>query len=332
MLTKAFECRTSFKNSPMILIPVPWSATTSYGGGTEKGPQLIRQESHQLDFFNSLFKLSYNEKIHFLKEDSLIQSMNTKALSWVYKIRKKSKKKNEKLYKKVNSACRFLLDWTYEQASTVFSQKKIPALVGGDHSISEALLSLIGERTKGNYGILHLDAHADLRPEYENFKYSHASVMFNVLNLPFPPKKLIQVAVRDFCKQEYDLIKKEERIQCYFDDWIYNQIFKGKTWAKLSHDIISKLPEKVYVSLDVDALTWDYAPDTGTPVPGGLSFNQVLYLFAELKSQKKKIIAFDVVETSGANKTSQSSKWNGNVSARLIYYLCGLSLNSYGYI
>ena len=328
----AFDVETSFEDSRMILIPVPWSATVSYGRGAEQGPQLIRQASDQLDFFNPLLKLSYNEKIHFLPEDSSIQAMSGQALSWVQEIRRGFKKQDVKLYENVNESCRALLDWIYEKSLKIFSQNKIPALVGGDHSISEALISLVGERTKGDYGVLHLDAHADLRPNYEGFKYSHAGVMYNVLNLPFPPKKLVQIAVRDFSQQEYNLIQKDNRIQCYFDDWIYNRMFKGEVWADLCHHIVSQLPERFYVSLDVDALDWSYAPDTGTPVPGGLSFNQVLYLLAETRKQNKKLIAFDVVESSGGGVISQSSEWNGNVSARLIYFLCGLALRSYSFI
>ena len=330
MKTRAFECDTSFKKSPLILIPVPWSATTSYGLGTQKAPRLIRQASHQLDFFNPLFSCSYNDKIHFLSEDLLISTLNQETLTWVTKLRE-SKKKSE--YEIINESCLSMLSWVYEKSLKVLSEKKIPALVGGDHSVSQGLLRAIGEKYKGEFGLLHLDAHADLRLEYEGFKYSHASVMWNVLNLDPSPKKIVQVAVRDFCKEEYDLIQKENKIECFFDEWIYTQIFKGNTWAKMCEEMISKLPEKVYVSLDVDALNWTYAPDTGTPVPGGLSFNQVLYLLSELKRQNKKLIAFDVVETSGSSSQKALSdhrlEWNGNVSARLLYYLSGLALHSF---
>ena len=379
MTTRAFECETSFEKSPLILIPVPWSATASYGLGTEKAPRLIRKASEQLDFFSPLFKCNYNDKIHFLKEDVLISALNKETLDWVREVRS-AKKKPKKTFEIINESCRSMIDWVYEQSLKVLSEEKIPALVGGDHSVSQGLIQAVGEKYKGDFGLLHLDAHADLRSKYEGFKYSHASVMFNVLNLERAPKKIVQVAVRDFCKEEYDLIKKEDQIECFFDDWIYNETFKGRFWAKLSEKIVSKLPQQVYVSLDVDALSWTYAPDTGTPVPGGLSFNQTLYLLAELKRQNKKLIGFDVVETAGSpfqreelvksksqaieegkikktvkEKTSKSQskteelerenllkekalqdklfshrlEWNGNVSARLLYYLSGLALHSF---
>jgi len=338
---KAFDCETSFKNSPLILMPVPWSATASYGLGTEKAPALIRKASGQLDFFSPLFKCSYNNKIHFLKEDTLISSLNKETLNLVKKLRL-SKKRSQKNLEIINESCQSMIDWLYERSLKILKEKKILALVGGDHSVSQGFIQAIGEKHKGNFGLLHLDAHADLRTEYEGFKYSHASVMFNVLNLEKAPQKIVQVAIRDFCQEEYDLIQKEDRIDCFFDDWIYNETFKGRTWAKLSEKIISKLPQQVYVSLDVDALSWTYAPDTGTPVPGGLSFNQVLYLLAELKRQNKKLIGFDVVETGAIPESSLPSQkpvkktgishrleWNGNVSARLLYFLSGLALHSF---
>jgi len=330
MKTKAFDYESSFKKSPLVLIPVPWSATVSYGLGTAYAPALIRKASHQLDFFNPLFECSYNDKIHFLKEDPLISSLNSETSEWIKKIR--LSKKSDNTLEIINESCQSMLDWVYELALKTINEDKIPGLVGGDHSVSQGLIQAIGEKHKGDFGLLHLDAHADLREAYEGFTYSHASVMFNVLKLERGPRKIIQVAVRDFCKEEYDLIKKEDRIECFFDEWIYSEIFKGQTWAKLTETMVSKLPQQVYVSLDTDALSWTYAPDTGTPVPGGLSFNQVLYLLAELKRQNKKLIGFDVVETGASHSSQESShrlEWNGNVSARLLYFLSGLALHSF---
>ena len=321
--TNAFDVETSFESADLVLIPAPWSATASYGGGTEQGPELIRKASYQLDFFNPLFQCSYNEKIHFLTNDPIIESLNSQSLNWVKKLKKNQ---SPQLVESINQAGQSVLDWIYEKSSAIFSAGKIPALVGGEHSVSEGLLSFIGDKYKGNYGVLHLDAHADLRKAYQGFKYSHASVMYNVLNLKQPPQKLVQVAVRDFCEEEYNRIKEDHRIHCYFDEEISAKLFQGEKWAVICRDIVSQLPQNVYVSMDVDALSWSYAPGTGTPVPGGLSFNQVLYLLLELKKQGKNTISFDVVETSSGQNNQSFAEWNGNVSARLIYFLSGLAL------
>ena len=326
---KAFEIETSFESADLVLIPVPWSATVSYGGGTEKGPNLIRTASNYLDFFNSFLTCSYNHKIYFEENDPDIESLNKKTLAYVKQL---DKQNYSECIENINKASQSLLDWIYKKSKNIFQKDKIPALVGGDHSISEGLLSFLGDRYKGDYGILHLDAHADLRKAYQGFTHSHASVMYNVLNLKNAPRKLIQVAVRDLCEAEYKKIQKDKRISCYFDKELYKRIFEGEKWSLICQEIISHLPDKVYVSLDVDALSWNYAPNTGTPVPGGLSFNQILYLLEEIKRQNKKLISFDVVETSPGKNEQDFAEWNGNVSARLIYYLSGLALCSYNKI
>ena len=331
--TQAFGAKTTFKQADLILIPVPWEGTASYGKGTSQGPELIRKASQQMDFFNPAFNLSYNQKIHFEKPDPHIVALNQQARVWTQEIQKnweenKSLNKKEKtLAHKVNQASLNLLDWIYEKSLKIFKAGKTPALVGGEHSVSEGLISLIGE--KFDYGLLHLDAHADLRTSYQGFKHSHASIMHNILNSKFPPQKLVQVAVRDFCEEEYREIKQNAKIKCFFNEDISFRLFNGEKWSEICQHIIALLPSKIYVSLDVDALSWNYAPGTGTPVPGGLSFNQVLYLLSEIKKQNKKLIAFDVVESSGGEKPNAFSEWNGNVSARLIYHLSGLTLWSH---
>jgi len=331
-----FGAKTTFNKADLILIPVPWEVTASYGAGTSQGPNLVRKASSQLDFFNLDMKSSYNTKLHMEPLDSLIQTLNKEAKAWAKVIQQGYEEdevlsaKEKSFCQKVNQASESMLDWIYEKSVKIFSQDKVPALVGGDHSISEGLLRLVGEKLKGQYGILHLDAHADLRESYQGFKYSHASVMYNVLNSVFAPQKLIQVGVRDFCEPEYNIIKNDSRVDCFFDADMSSRLFSGEKWVDICRTIIHSLPSNVYVSLDVDVLSRYYVPGTGTPVPGGLSFNQLLYLFSEIKRQKKKLVAFDVVETSGGESQDQSFlNWNGNVSARLIYYLSGIALWSY---
>lgn len=335
---QAYGVETAFNSANLVLIPVPWEVTASYGRGTAQGPELIREASFQLDVFSLPFKCSYNHQIYFETIDPLIQSLNKEAKNWAQVIQtewtedKRFNKKEELLCEKVNQASESLLEWIYERSLKVFQEGKIPALVGGEHSVSEGLIRLIGEKSKGEYGILHIDAHADLRESFQGFKCSHASVMHNVLKLEFPPKKLVQLGVRDFCEEEYQKIKSNSKISCYFDEDISSRIFSGEPWMEICKEVISLLPSEVYVSLDMDGLSWENAPGTGTPVPGGLSFSQLLYLFSEIQRQDKKLIAFDVVETAGGEQPNAFSEWNGNVAARLIYYLSGLALLAKGHI
>ena len=324
--TKAFGAETSFNSADLILIPVPWEATVSYGEGASQGPDLIRTASFQMDFFNPQLKARYNHKIHFLSSDPLVISLNKSACSWARTAQKSSVSSQKVLIKKVNQASQSLLDWLYETCSRTCRKGKIPAVAGGDHSVSEGLIRCIGESLKGNFGLLHIDAHADLRKSYQGFEHSHASVMRNILCLPQAPKKLVQVGVRDLCEEEYRFIEKEKRVKCYFDADLSDRLFSGESWRGICARIIGDLPSPIHISLDMDGLSWSYAPGTGTPVPGGLSFSQLICLFLEIKRQNKKLVSFDIVETACKGKNDPFREWNGNVAARLIYFLSGLAL------
>ncbi len=336
-ISSAFGNEVSLNQAQVVIIPVPWEVTASYGSGTSEGPELIRRASFQLDFFQKDKLKTHNHLIHFQKEDLFIKDLNKQALSLSKEIKnywsedKVLNFKEKMQVEKVNKLCEQMVNWVYKKSEEVCLKEKIPVVVGGDHSVSEGILKFIGEKYKGNYGILHIDAHPDLRFSYQGFKHSHASVMNNAISQNPAPKKLIQVGIRDFSKEEYEIIETDPRIICYYDEDLFARLFSGENWLDLCKEIISLLPSQVYISLDVDGLSWESSMGTGTPVPGGLSFNQSLFLLKELERQNKKIIGFDVVETSCGEKGKTSltlEEWSGNVSARLIYYLSGLALNS----
>ena len=330
----SFGARTSFEEARIILIPVPWEVTASGGEGTAQAIKAIREASSQIDFFQKSSLRAINHLIHFQETDKKLARLNEDYRQISKKIISQLnkdfplKKEQQKQITDINQACKQMTDWVYTRAKQVLEKGKIPAVVGGDHSVSEGLIHLMGEQ--GDFGLLHIDAHCDLRESYQGFTQSHASIMFNVLSHSSAPKKLVQVGIRDFCEEEYKRIQKDTRVVCYFDEDIVSRLFQGKTWGALCEEIVSHLPSRVYVSLDVDGLEWTYAPGTGTPVPGGLTFNQVLFLFKEITRQKKQLISFDVVESSAGSPKMEKTfeHWNGNVASRLIYHLCDLVLKT----
>src|SRR5690606_28004868 len=123
----------------------------------------------------------------------------------------------------------------------------------------------------------------------------------------------------DFCEQEV-MVGKEagSRVNVYTDSDLKAGVFTGKTWKEQCDEIIDALPQKVSISFDIDCLYQWYCPNTGTPVPGGLSFEQATYLLTALANSKKEIIGFDLVEVSPGE-----DDWDGNVGARLLFHLCG---------
>jgi agmatinase len=230
----------------------------------------------------------------------------------------------EAALEEINNACLALKTWVYQETSNLIKKGKRVGIVGGDHSVPlgymEALANLHGE-----FGILQLDAHQDLRNAYEGFTYSHASIFNNALKIN-QVKKIVQVGIRDFCDEESEVVKLSNgRVKVWYDQQIKADLFDGMSFRKICKRILSDLPTKVYVSFDIDGLKPELCPATGTPVPGGLEFGEALYLLITLVESGREIIGFDLCEVAGLD-----NEWDGNVGARLLYKLCNLMGKSAG--
>jgi agmatinase len=218
---------------------------------------------------------------------------------------------------KLNEACESLKKYVYETSKSYHQKGKLIGLVGGEHSVPLGYLEAIAEKY-ADFGILQIDAHMDLRKAYEGFTYSHASICYNASKIK-SISKIIQVGIRDYCQEEMDFVKNSNhRIEVFYDYEISNLLFNGTTFHEICKTIVQKLPENVYISFDIDGLDPSLCPNTGTPVPGGLNFNQALYLIKHVVDSGKKIIGFDLCEVNGNNE------WDGNVGARLLYRLSNL--------
>ena len=133
-------------------------------------------------------------------------------------------------------------------------------------------------------------------------------------------EKLVQVAIRDYCDQEKEIINNSEgRMVVFYDRDNRRKMYEGTTWKSICDDIISQLPEKVYISIDIDGLDPKLCPNTGTPVPGGMEYEELMYLLNKVKQSGKEIIGFDLCEVSPGD-----DEWDGNVGARVLYHLCGI--------
>jgi agmatinase len=192
-------------------------------------------------------------------------------------------------------------------------------IIGGDHSVPFGALKAIAEK-HSSFGILHFDAHSDTRIAFEGFKWSHASIMYNVLeNIP-QVKNLVQVGIRDFCEQEFDYCHQQKsRVSVFFDQKLSQEKFEGKSWKDITQKIIASLPQEVWISFDIDGLDPRFCPHTGTPVPGGLDFNEAIFVISSLVRSGRKIIGFDLNEVSPSPDKDDS--WDANVGARLLYKL-----------
>ncbi|MFN8310382.1 MAG: agmatinase family protein [Chitinophagales bacterium] len=304
--------------SDLVLIPVPWEATVSYGAGTLHGPNAVLEASKQIDLFHPLLKEVWLRKMAMDQQDeSLILKSNAarEKATVIMDQLVNGLQVNELLRSEVNAASQYMIDWVKKQASAQLAKGKAVATVGGDHSTPLGLFHALSENHQ--FGILQIDAHCDLRKAYEGFTYSHASIMYNALEEIPAIEKLTQVGIRDYCEEEAAYIRDAKgRVQTYFDRDLQLQKFQGRNWAAIVAEIIKTLPEKVFISFDIDGLTPDHCPNTGTPVPGGLQFAEAVYLLEEV-AKNRTIIGFDLNEVSPGD-----DEWDANVGARMLFALC----------
>ncbi len=215
----------------------------------------------------------------------------------------------------VNSASYDLMMWVREQSEILLDQGKWIGIVGGEHSVPLGFISALGERYP-TMGILQIDAHMDMRESYEGFRYSHASIFHHVLGLT-SVSKVVQVGIRDYCAAEMERARAERgRVHVYTHAEVAERRFRGQGWAKIAEEIIHHLPTNVYISFDIDGLDPSLCPGTGTPVPGGLAYEEAIYLIRTLVRSGRNIIGFDLCETAGTQHP-----WDGNVAARILYQL-----------
>ncbi len=315
----------------LVIIPVPWEVTTSYGGGTADAPQVILNASTQLDFFDPHLPNAWERKVAMKEIPLKIYDKNSAlrplAEEYIKKLEEgelpSENRGLQKIAEHINKECETLKNTIKNDAKALLESGKKVAILGGDHSSPLGLIEALSEKHP-SFSILQIDAHADLRKAYEGFTFSHASIMYNALQLP-QISKVVQVGIRDICPDEVEMINNSNgRIKTFFDWDIKNALYEGQTWKMICDVIISELNNEVYISFDIDGLDPKLCPNTGTPVAGGLELSQVNYLLNGLAESGKKIIGFDLNEVAPGE-----NEWDANVGARVLYKLCCMMFKSY---
>ena len=326
-----FGLPTTPDEARLVIVPVPWDATTSYRPGTSRGPAAIRVASHQLDLYDADLGEPWRAGIAMLDVPDEVLRWNMSARVDAERIiavggRIGNDTGLAQALQRVNDAGARLNRHVYEQVDRQLRAGKLVGVLGGDHSVPYGAIARIAE-SYDDFGILHVDAHSDLREAYEGFEWSHASIMYNVIRKIPQMKKLVQVGIRDFAKTEVDVVTASHgRVIVHHDSTLVERQFAGETWKIICDAIVSELPQRVYVSFDIDGLDPKLCPSTGTPVPGGLSFQQAAYLIKRVVQLGKTIIAFDLNEVVPG---PDGDEWDANVGARMLYKLCGWTLASH---
>ena len=235
------------------VLPVPYEKTVSYGQGTALGPGAIIASSGQLERFDGA-------------SDPGAEGIYTwPAID--------CSGKPERVIDDIAAA-----------VEKILKLKKIPVVLGGEHTVTWGVIKGYLDAGEKDFGVVQIDAHADLRDAYEGNKYSHASVMRRVVEAGVP---LVQLGNRAYCEEEAAARKKHKVLAFDADKLVPKSVSKIK--------LPKKFPRKVFFTVDVDGIDPSVLPATGTPVPGGLGWYQTLGLF-ESVARQRKIIGFDVME------------------------------------
>ncbi len=311
----------------LVLVPVPFDATVSYGAGTAAGPQAILQASHQVDLYDLQTGRPYQQGICMLPADSEIaQASKTLRQLAAPLIAKGGGDAGDagdaKVLAQINEGCLAVHAKVRASVQAILAQGKLPGVVGGDHSVAFGAIQAVAAAHPG-MGILQVDAHADLRSSFEGFRWSHASIMANVLDEVADVSRLVQVGIRDLGEGELKRASHDNRVFLHQDLQWRQSMARGETYQSLCDQLVQALPAEVYVSFDIDGLDPSLCPNTGTPVPGGLSFAEACILLQTVVDSGRRIVGFDLCEVAPA---ADGGEWDANVGARILYKLCGFAL------
>ncbi|BDG07011.1 agmatinase family protein [Anaeromyxobacter paludicola] len=322
----------SEEEAGVVLVPVPFEATTSYGGGAARGPEAIREASRQVDLFDVETGRPYEAGIHMLPSPAELAQLDRAARVQAELVIAEGGVSPDRpdllaAAARVNAASERVNGWVEGQVSRLLARGKRAGVVGGDHAVSYGAIAAVAEAHPG-VGVLHLDAHADLRVAYEGFTFSHASIMHNVAERLPGVARIVQVGIRDQSDAEAAYVEASGgRVVTFHDQLLANARFEGETWGAQVARIVAALPRDVHLSFDIDGLDPVLCPHTGTPVPGGLSFQMACALLRGVVESGRRIVGFDLVEVAPG---PEGDEWDANVGARLLYKMIGWTLRSGG--
>lgn len=304
---RAYGLPHPVEQAAVRVVPVPWEGTASGGRGTARGPAAVLEATHQVELFHLVHgDRTWREGVAFEEADPRISDWDLLAG------RHRRPQVVDRLSLEIDGI-------VHDRVAALLEGGQIPAVLGGEHSAALGGIVAAAERHDG-VGVLHIDAHADLRDSYEGFARSHASVMFHVLRQAPDLAALVQVGLRDVGRCEARLQESEPRVTWWTDLAIGAALARGATWSSLVDRLLEPLPEQVWVSVDVDGLDPSLAPNTGTPVPGGLTWREITFLLARLSETGRRIVGFDLCEVAGEPSDAA-------VGARLLWELAGSAIS-----
>lgn len=298
----------------VVIQPVPFDATTSSRPGTADCVPWILEASHQVDLHHPFVRAPWEDGIVLRDAPDWIRPLSTRTREFVEAYREGA----TELLGSIDTAGSRIDAFTHAFAAEQLDAGRIPAILGGDHSVPQGAIRAALERHP-DLGVLHIDAHADLREAYEGFRYSHASIFWNVLQDGV--QKLVQIGIRDLCSAEAEIHRTDPRVHAFEDQSIARLTMLGTSFHEQAGRWVALLPDTVWVSFDIDGLDPALCPETGTPVPGGLAWREARMLLEILGQSGKRIVGFDLCEVGPA-------AWDANVGSRVLFDLAAWAIHS----
>lgn len=298
------------ERSAIVVIPVPFEATASFHKGTAAAPAAVLEASWQVDLFDLEYGDPWVPGIAMQPADPVFADLEAAAEDAVAR---GDVADVDRIGSLVNQRVQ-------QHTAALFDAGRIPAVLGGDHSVPYGAITEAAARHPG-LGLLHIDAHADLRVAYEGYRWSHASIIHNVLEAEEHIGPVVQIGIRDLGRAEWDRICGEPRLSCLTDPALGRALSAGQTFDSVIAEALAPLPATIWITWDIDGLDPSLCPNTGTPVPGGLGWGEALGILAAVADSGRRIVGFDLCEVG-------AQPWDANVGARLLYKLAGATLRS----
>lgn len=270
---------TAYEKAEIVVLPVPYDGTSTWIKGADKGPDAILEASANMELYDiETDSEVYTRGIATL--DPVIESSSPEAMS-------------QEVEKSIDK---------------VLKDKKFPVLLGGEHSVSIGAFRAFAKHY-ANFSVLQLDAHSDMRSEYEESTHNHACVMARAKEVA----TVAQVGIRSSCIDEKENIQPDRIFYAH-------EIKESDTWM---YEVSQKLNDNVYITIDLDVFDPAYMPSTGTPEPDGMNYREVM-TFLKLINERHNIIGLDVVELcpNDANKAPDF------LASKLIYQILSMKFQN----
>lgn len=310
---------TAPESADVVVVSAPWSVTSDYGRGATYTPDAVIDVSLGKELYDATSGLTVEGRIATAEIDYNIQELSEQLGREAERIMRivgdDEGAVSEYVARKVanvNEGFAEMHKSIYKQVRHWVESGKRIALIGGDHSVAFGAVKALAEYND-DLGVLFIDAHADFGGG-EPFNYSHRTIARDIIESIPSVSKLVQVGVRDIDRAEVEAIRANEKVELFFAEKLAARRFEGVCWGDLCREAVEKLPNKVYISLDIDALKIEFCNNTCMPTPGGMTFDEVVYLVNCVIESGREIVGFDISEV----VTSLNSRMDAIVAARLL--------------